>query len=204
MVIVEISFRHADKSDAMDGLIREKARKLEEIGEDLVSCRVAVERRQQHQRRGNPYRVRIELGVRGKELVTVRESSQGDMHDPLPKVIRDAFSAARRQLREFQRMKSGKVKLHPEQQRMAMVVRLFSEEGYGFLKTPDEREIYFHRNAVLHGEFERLAVGTGVRFAEEMGEKGPQATTVQIVDKPGEIASKAEQRGLKPPLGWER
>jgi len=42
--------------------------------------------------------VRIELGVRGKELVTVRESSQGDMHDPLPKVIRDTFNAARRQL----------------------------------------------------------------------------------------------------------
>jgi cold shock CspA family protein/ribosome-associated translation inhibitor RaiA len=204
MAIVEISFRRVEKTEAVEKLIREKARKLDEISERLISCRVAVERPQQHQRAGNPYRVRIELGVPGKELLTIRESGQGDMHDPLPKVIRDAFNAARRQLREFETKKSGRVKLHPAQQLMAMVVRLFPEEGYGFLKTPDGREIYFHRNAVLHDDFDRLAIGTGVRFVEEMGEKGPQATTVQIVDKPGEIVSKTEKQGMKPPLGWGR
>jgi cold shock CspA family protein/ribosome-associated translation inhibitor RaiA len=204
MAMVEISFRHVDKTEAVEKLIRDKARKLDEISERLISCRVAVERPQQHQRAGNPYRVRIELGVPGKELLTIRESGRGDMHDPLPKVIRDAFNAARRQLREFETKKSGRVKLHPAQQLMAVVVRLFSEEGYGFLRTPDGREIYFHRNAVLHDDFDRLAIGTGVRFVEELGEKGPQATTVQIVDKPGEIVSKTENRGMKPPLGWRR
>jgi cold shock CspA family protein len=30
--------------------------------------------------------------------------------------------------------------------------------------------------------FESLKVGMGVRFVEVQGEKGPQATTVQVVD----------------------
>jgi hypothetical protein len=32
---------------------------------------------------------------------------------------------------------------------------------------------------VLKGAFKRLAVGTHVTFVEEMGEKGPQASTVR-------------------------
>jgi len=64
-----------------------------------------------------------------------------------------------------------------------MPVKLFSEEGYGFLETPDGREIYFHRNSVIGSDFDRLEIGTEVRFAEETGEQGPQASTVTIVGK---------------------
>jgi cold shock CspA family protein len=38
---------------------------------------------------------------------------------------------------------------------------------------------------VLHPGFERLAIGTEVRFTEEAGEQGPQASTVAIVGTPG-------------------
>jgi cold shock CspA family protein len=36
---------------------------------------------------------------------------------------------------------------------------------------------------VLDGAYNRLAVGTHVAFAEEMGEKGPQASTVKLLGK---------------------
>jgi cold shock CspA family protein len=49
----------------------------------------------------------------------------------------------------------------------------------------DERQVYFHRNSVLHGDFERLAIGTEVRFSAEDGDDGPQASSVQIVAKLG-------------------
>ena len=48
--------------------------------------------------------------------------------------------------------------------------------------TGDGREIYFHRNSVLNGRFDRLERGAKVRFIEEMGEKGPQASTVVVKD----------------------
>lgn len=46
-------------------------------------------------------------------------------------------------------------------------------------------EVYFHRNSVLHGDFDLLAVGTEVRYFEELGDDGPQATTVQGIAKQG-------------------
>ena len=60
-------------------------------------------------------------------------------------------------------------------------VRLFPYEGYGFLQTADGREIYFHRNSVLRDGFARLAVGAPVRYAEEEGTRGPQASTVALL-----------------------
>jgi cold shock CspA family protein len=64
-----------------------------------------------------------------------------------------------------------------------MVSKLFTEEGYGFLQdTSTGREVYFHRNSVTNDDFERLKVGSGVRFKETTGEMGPQATTVQLLD----------------------
>ena len=33
-------------------------------------------------------------------------------------------------------------------------------------------EVYFHRNSVLHDDFDRLTIGMGVRYVAEDGEKG--------------------------------
>ena len=104
--------------------------KLQQVCADLISCRVSIERPQQHQRVGNPYRVRLNLKAPGEEIVTLRESSNGNMHDPLAKVITNAFTAARRQRREYRERKQGEVKFHPEQQIQAFVVRLFPGEDY--------------------------------------------------------------------------
>jgi cold shock CspA family protein len=45
---------------------------------------------------------------------------------------------------------------------------------------PDGRDVYFHRNSVLNGDFAKLTLGTRVSFVEEIGEKGPQASTVRL------------------------
>ncbi len=197
MVILEVTYRNVEKREAVEDLIREKVTKLEQVASDLVSCRVSIERPQQGQRAGkksgNPFRVRIDMGVAGNELVTTRDAGKGDMHDSTEKVLRDAFAAARRQLKEYMDRKRGEVKVHAAPGITALVSRIFRGEGYGFLTTLDGREIYFHRNSVLHGDFDRLEVGTGVRFTEEEGEKGPQASTVQIIDKPGALLSPAKR-----------
>jgi cold shock CspA family protein len=77
----------------------------------------------------------------------------------------------------------GARKIHPEQQVSAMVTKLFTEQGYGFIQEISTgKEIYFHRHSVTNDNFERLRVGSGVRYKETMGEMGPQATTVQLLD----------------------
>jgi cold shock CspA family protein len=46
---------------------------------------------------------------------------------------------------------------------------------------PDGLGHYYHRNSVLDGGFESLEVGSEVRFAEEQGAEGAQASTVTPV-----------------------
>jgi cold shock CspA family protein/ribosome-associated translation inhibitor RaiA len=202
-VPLDITYRYVEKNDAVEELIRKKAAKLEQVCDYMISCRVAIEQDQKFQRSGSPFRVRIDMVVPpGHELVVKRESSGGDIHDKLPEVIRDAFNAARRQLQKLTERQRGRVKTHPEQEMAAIVARLFPEESYGFLKTLGGEEIYFHRNSVAANDFDRLEVGTGVNFMAQEGEKGLQASTVRIVNKPG---ARVVGTGAVPePLGWEK
>ncbi len=183
----DLTFRNVERTEPIESMIRDKVAKLEKICNYMILCKVAVERDQEHQRTGNPYRVRIDIVVPpGHEIVARRESSRGDMHDPLTTVIRDAFDAARRQLIEIVERQRADAKKHPRQIVEALVVKLVPDEGYGFIRDTTGREIYFHRNSVLHDDYDRLIIGTGVRFVEEEGEEGPQATSVQIIEKMGE------------------
>ena len=74
-------------------------------------------------------------------------------------------------MKEYAEKQRGEVKTHSEKP-MAKVARVFPEEGYGFLVTPEGREVYFHENAVLNSQFSELSVGTPVTFTEGAGEEG--------------------------------
>ncbi len=200
-VPLEITFRNVPKSSALEALVREKAAQLERVCSHIISCRVALEKPHAFQETGTPYRVRLLMTVPpNHEIVVTRNPGEGDFHDDLPAVVRSAFEAARRQLKELVERQRGEIKSHPQQQVQAFVIRLFRTEGYGFLKNFNGQEIYFQRQCVVGDEFDRLRIGTGVSYQAITGERGLQATTVQIVDKPGSRAS--EKPTLPPPLGW--
>ena len=74
------------------------------------------------------------------------------------------------------------VKEHVETDR-GRVTKFLAGEDYGFIESADGREIYFHRNAVIDGAFDRLKVGSEVAFVDEAGEKGAQASTVRLIGK---------------------
>ncbi|QKT03989.1 HPF/RaiA family ribosome-associated protein [Ectothiorhodospiraceae bacterium 2226] len=192
-VPLEISFHGVDRSEWAEAFIRRQVERMERYaGGGVIGCRVAVELPHRHQHSGKPYHVRVEITLPSrKDLVAVAEPVRVDQEIELRTVIRDAFEAMERQIKRAVATRRHEVKVHDEP--VALVARLFPDQDYGFLKTPDGRDIYFHRNAVLHDDYTRLAVGTQVRFVEFMGEDGPQASTVQIIDKPGVRAGTAEQ-----------
>lgn len=184
---LQIAFRDMEKSEALDALIREKVDKLEKVHDKITSCQVIVEKPQEHQSSGSPYRVLVDVRVPpGHELVAKHEPGQGEMHDSLESIIRDTFDSVWRQLRKLKEKQQNDTKTHPHQQAAAIVDEIFADEDYGFLRTIEGRRVYFHRNSVVHGDFDRLQEGTGVRMVVEMGDDGPQASTVQIVDQPSE------------------
>jgi cold shock CspA family protein/ribosome-associated translation inhibitor RaiA len=185
-VPLNMTFRNVSKNTATENLIRTQAAKLERVCDHIISCRIAVEKPQEHQKSGNSFRVRIDVTVPPEhELIVTREAGEGDLHEQLPTVIRDAFSAMRRRLKKLVEKQHGDVKSHPAQEVGGFVIRLFREQGYGFVKSMDGQEVYFHKNSLPNGEFERLDVGTGVQWHEEQGNNGPQASTLRIIDKRG-------------------
>ncbi|HKK70651.1 MAG TPA: HPF/RaiA family ribosome-associated protein [Candidatus Krumholzibacteria bacterium] len=185
-VPLELTFRGVKKTEALDDLVRDKVEKLHRVCDYLTSCRVAVERPQGNPSTGSSYRVRVAVQVpRGHELVAVREPSQGTVNDTLETVIHRTFDAMRSQLEQLVAKQRRDVKAHPSQDMVGIVDQLFPDEDHGFLKTPEGESVYFHRNAVVNEDLEDLVVGTGVRYVEEMGEQGPQASTVQVVARVG-------------------
>ncbi len=173
---LQITSRNFALTAAVEGQIRERAEALDKYFGRLTGCHVVLEAPVRHHRKGGPFSVRIDLRTPQAELSVSKQGAED-----LAVAVRDAFDAARRRLEDHLREMRGDVKSH-EPPSLARVSAIFAEEGYGFLRTPDDREVYFHRNSVLGGRFEDLKPGTTVRFAEEAGEKGPQASTVVPVE----------------------
>lgn len=174
---LEISAHHFNLNGALETMIRERAESLEKFYPRLIRCHVTIEGPGNHHRTGGPYDVRVDLSVPGKEIVVTRQTG-----DDVIVVVRDAFDAARRQLQDFAQLQRRDVKNHegpPE----GTISKLFTERGYGFIGTSDGREVYFHRNSVLGAGFDEVKIGDRVRFAEEQGAEGPQASSVTVVEE---------------------
>ena len=181
---VKVAYRHLPSSPAVTDLVKEKVKKLEQFFDRITGCAVTLEVPDQHHRQGRHYRVRIEVSVPGEALVVGRDPKASRDHQDLYAAIQSAFREARRLVQDHARRFDHRVRArataaHAEPPR-AVVARLFPQDGYGFLRAPDGREIYFHERSVLGGAFGRLEVGDEVRYSEEPGEEGPQASTVAL------------------------
>lgn len=175
---LQITFRGLQPSAAIEDRVRKEARKLERYSNRITSCRVVIEQPQHRHRQGNLFHVRIDLTLPGNELLVRREPARRHAHEDVYVALRDAFDAARRRLQDHVRRQRGAVKAHEAPHLPGEIARLFPQEGYGFVRARDGHEVYFHRNSVLGGGFDSLQVGRRVRFVEEEGEKGAQASTV--------------------------
>ena len=179
---LEIALHNMDKSDAVEARVREKSEHLERLDERLTSCRVTIEAPHKSHRKGNIYQVRIQLDVPHGPIVVSHEPGDVHAHKDVYLAIRDAFHAAERQLKEHQQKLRGDVKTH-EVPLHGRISGLFPVEDHGFIKTNDGREIYFHRNAVVHASFEDLEVDQTVELVVFTGNSsmGPHASTVKLI-----------------------
>ena len=185
---LQISFHSLERIEAVEDRIVSEAAQLDEFSDRIMSCRVVVDVPHRHHVTGNSYQVRIDIKVPGEEIAVTHEPVEHDpFYENINVAIRDAFDSAARRLEDYVRRQRQDVK-HHEVAGQGRVSKMFPQGGYGFIETPDGREIYFHANSVLGDKFDVLAVGTEVTFAEELGDKGPQASTVRILGRHHHIA----------------
>lgn len=115
---LQTNFRNIPQSDAVEQRIREKADKLERFHPQIIGCHVRVEALHKHQHQGRQYSLKIDLHMPSGQIVVNRESDE-DIYVAL----RDAFSAAKRQIQEHDERQRGEVKQHDSSTRLA------AEEG---------------------------------------------------------------------------
>jgi len=177
---LQITIRNMEQSEALEREIRERAEKLERFSDRIIGCRVTVETR--HRRRqGNLFHVRVDLELPGNDIYVDREADLDRSHEDVYVAVRDAFDAARRICEDRVRLRRDRrARFHHASPPRGRIARLDYGKDCGFIETPDGREVYFHRNSILNGVFEELQVGDPVRFHEETGNEGPQASTVNV------------------------
>jgi ribosome-associated translation inhibitor RaiA/cold shock CspA family protein len=181
---VEITFRNLHPSAILQDNVRARVRKLEQACDRLTGCRVLVEAAHRHQHQGRLYHVRIELSVPGRALAVSRDPAAHQAHADVYVAVRDAFAAARRQLERFRQVNRRAAQAHAHAATRAPRGRILELQPLldcGRIGSAGGREIYFHRNSLLNGRFDRLEVGAPVRFAEERGDQGPQASSVRLL-----------------------
>lgn len=105
--LLKLTVHGVDHSAALETHIRSKVEKLEEFFEHIISCHVVVEMPHKHQQQGRQFNVRIDIGVPGNEIVVTRDHAE-DVYVAL----RNAFDAAKRQLKDYAHKVRGDVKTH--------------------------------------------------------------------------------------------
>jgi len=180
---VEIVFRHCEPSEEIRAEIAAQIERLEQFSPRITSCRVVVNGPKTRHKQGDLFQIQLRVAMPERKDVVVdqRQYDAGEREHALV-AIREAFATAARQIEDVARDMRGQVKTHRAESH-GRVASILAGDDCGFIETADGREIYFHRNAVLNGGFARLSVGSEVRFVEEDGEKGAQASTVRLVGK---------------------
>ena len=174
---VQITLRNVRHSGALDASIRERADQLDKCCPHIISVQVVVEIPHKHHRQGNLFNVRLEIKVPGDVIVLTR-----DLREDVYVALRDVFDTARRKLVDYGRRQRGAFKVH-DVSLSGTVVRLFREEGYGFIKTAAGDEFYFCADNLATRAFDRLGEGDEVHFICDASGDAPQAKRVSVSRK---------------------
>ncbi len=117
-VPLQVTFHGIDHSDAVEERIREKAAKLDQLYDGITACRVVIEPHHKNtsslHKKGEPFHIRIDVTVPGKELVVKRAPKDAHVHEDIFVALRDAFQAMERQLKDHREIQRGHVKTHAQ------------------------------------------------------------------------------------------
>lgn len=188
---VEIAWHNLDRSAAAEARVRERARRLSQYFDRITHIAVKIERENRRHRKGNLFRVQLDVGVPGGALAVSQSPGDDHAHTDLLVTVRDAFNAMERQLKRWREQHSGRPEIHaaPLQGRIS---EMAADGQSGQIQTVDGRLVYFHANSVVGGEAVTLSVGDPVELVIDPGEDaaGAHASTVRpispeaFVDRP--------------------
>lgn len=184
MVPFKIISKDFEITEAINDAVYKHVATLTRFYDRIIDVEVTLTEPHRRKHHGRIHHITIKVRVPGPDVIVSREPAKDGAHEDFYVALNDAFETAQRKLADQVRRMRHDVK-HLDKPPHARVAKIFLLEGYGFLETPDGREIYFHENSLVNGKFEDLKVGDEVRFSEELGEKGPKVTSMALVGRNG-------------------
>lgn len=155
----------------------EKEKLIRHYANYILHLRVTIEGTKHHKEGG--YELKLVATVPNDTVVVSRKGEN------MGALLVEAFDVLSLQLKEMQRKKRRDQKSAEgvagfEVGNHGVVRKISPFESYGFIVTPDEREIYFHENALKDIPLDQLVEGDEVMYGETIGDKGPQASWVRV------------------------
>ena len=174
---LKIEARNVELRKSWQDKIEEEKEKLVKFYANYVlHLRVSIEATTHHKEGG--FEIKLIASVPNETVVVERK---GISVRPL---LTEAFDVLTLQLKEKLRKKRKTIKNVAgagETDQVGVIRKLSPHESYGFITSADERDIYFHENALKNINMDELTEGDSVLYGETLGDKGPQATWVKAV-----------------------
>lgn len=173
---LQVDGRNLDIRKVWQDKIENEKEKLSRHHPGLVhNLRVTIEGTAHHKEGG--YELIVVASVPNDTVVVKRKGEKVRV------LLGDAFDTLGLQLKELQRKRRQTVKVQEGaivSGGEGVIKKVFPFEYYGFIATPDGREIYFHENALKDIDIADINEGDAVKFGESEGDKGPSASWVKI------------------------
>jgi len=148
---------------------------------------VRVDQRNDNSNHTIPPVVHIEISVPGhKDIVVAHEPDhlQRKFQAPdLKNAINEAFRIAEDRLGRYKDQLTDHTAPSTHEavnELLGQVGEITPADDFGFLLTASGSLLYFHRNSLLSGDFDRLKVGDELYYVEAVGDTGPIATKVRV------------------------
>ena len=180
----EITFRHFEPTDRIRERIGEQIAALENFENAIVSGRVVVDAKNR-QGAKKVVEILVELNYRGGVAVGRRS---GEFPSPMGQktfdtALTEAFHTAQSQMKHhFKKLRPQDTKELEHQPSHGRIARLNQAVRNGFIEVTGGPSLFFSE-AVLEGDFDKLAIGDEVLAtpAEAESPYGPQARSVKPV-----------------------
>jgi len=173
---LKIEARNVELRKGWQTRIQEEKEKLVRHYPNFVlHLRVSIEATTHHKEGG--FEIKLVASVPHDTVVVTRK---GESVRP---ALTESFDVLTLQLKEIQRKKRKSKKTVNSAvptDGVGIIRKLSPYESYGFITSADQRDIYFHENALKNINMDELTEGDSVIFGESIGDKGPQATWVRF------------------------
>jgi ribosome-associated translation inhibitor RaiA len=110
---LEIAFQNSEPSEAVRSEVARLAKRLEKFSDRITSCKVTVVVPQTRHRHGDLFKIDIRIAMPDhKDIIVNKTHGDAHEHEHVLVAIKDAFSAAQRQIEDCAREMRGQVKPH--------------------------------------------------------------------------------------------